>query len=228
MPSWNVHTAHMERLLHDWPAYELGIADVDAFAFGNVAPDIYVGYMVAHTTRVIEYGETHLAAPGFMPAPAADEFWRRYVGAAPAEHQDMVLGAWAHLVCDAFYNTCARRVATAAGYVQGERARILKQGDFDLFGRSLHISFVPKVTPELLAQAAAFPQYAIAEADVYASVEVLADIVRNNQLHPAPPHPDYQMLSEEFFSTTFERANAAIARRLRSFVHGGPLEPLTI
>lgn len=69
MPSWNIHTAHVERLLAEYDQEELGIHDVNCFLFGNLVPDIYVGYMVAHTTRTIPYGATHLTDPTFMPCP---------------------------------------------------------------------------------------------------------------------------------------------------------------
>ena len=44
MPSWNIHTAHVERLLREEGAARLGVRDVNAFLFGNFLPDIYVGY----------------------------------------------------------------------------------------------------------------------------------------------------------------------------------------
>ena len=50
MPSWNIHTAHVERLLREEGADALGVSDVNAFLFGNLAPDVYVGYMVPDTT----------------------------------------------------------------------------------------------------------------------------------------------------------------------------------
>ena len=46
MPSCNIHTAHVERLLREHDARDLGIRDADAFLMGNILPDVYVGYMV--------------------------------------------------------------------------------------------------------------------------------------------------------------------------------------
>ena len=39
MPSWNIHTAHVERLLREEGAAALGVVDVNAFLFGNFVPD---------------------------------------------------------------------------------------------------------------------------------------------------------------------------------------------
>ena len=55
MPSWNIHTAHVERLLREHGASELGIGDKDAFLMGNLLPDVYVGYMVPDATWRIDY-----------------------------------------------------------------------------------------------------------------------------------------------------------------------------
>ena len=55
MPSWNIHTAHVERLLREHGASELGIGDKDAFLMGNLLPDVYVGYMVPDASWRIDY-----------------------------------------------------------------------------------------------------------------------------------------------------------------------------
>ena len=65
MPSWNIHTAHVERLLREEGAARLGVRDVNAFLFGNFLPDIYVGYMVpVPVVRLRDYRETHFADGG--------------------------------------------------------------------------------------------------------------------------------------------------------------------
>ena len=58
MPSWNIHTAHVERLLADCEPDDLGIEDVNAFLFGNYVPDIYLGFMVADITFHVDYCRT--------------------------------------------------------------------------------------------------------------------------------------------------------------------------
>ena len=40
MPSWNIHSAHAEKLLADCGAAALGVADENAFLFGNFVPEV--------------------------------------------------------------------------------------------------------------------------------------------------------------------------------------------
>ena len=86
MPSWNIHTAHVERLLAEDAPSALGIRDVNAFLFGNLVPDIYVGYMVPDTSRTIAYQETHFADRATCPCRAtrssSSASWRRRLRAA--------------------------------------------------------------------------------------------------------------------------------------------------
>lgn len=79
MPSWNIHIAHAERLLEGGPIARV-VRDRNAFLFGNLVPDIYVGYMVPGVVRPIPYRVTHFAAPEHIPKPREGEFWGRYVG----------------------------------------------------------------------------------------------------------------------------------------------------
>ena len=79
MPSWNVHTAHVQRLLREGSPSALGIRDVNAFLFGNYVPDIYVGYMVPKPSGILPYRLTHLAGSGHGPIPREREFWDTYV-----------------------------------------------------------------------------------------------------------------------------------------------------
>ena len=79
MPSWNIHTAHVERLLREQGDSALGVRDVDAFYIGNIIPDVYVGYMVPNTTFRVDYKLTHLTYREHIPLPRADEFWRFYI-----------------------------------------------------------------------------------------------------------------------------------------------------
>ena len=153
MPSWNIHTAHVERLLREHGASELGIGDKDAFLMGNLLPDIYVGYMVPDATWRIDYKLTHLTMRDHIPLPRYQEFWDFYVE-RPEDYgahcvTDVVRGAWCHLVCDHVYNAHTRAYLKELGVAPGEQARIKKQADFALFGRTLNIEMVPAVTNEL-------------------------------------------------------------------------------
>lgn len=255
MPSWNIHIAQTERLLERGGAVARTVRDANAFLFGNLVPDIMVGYMVPGITDPIPYRTTHFAAPEFIPKPREREFWDTYlqplierldeadfrcgtVGptsivdereaidrihfpqrfasadaavpetgadepALPSAERtlfDLVLGTWAHLVADNLWNTRVNRFLDEHGGKPSEQFRIKKQGDFDGFGKMLPIASIPRETPELLAAAAAFPQYAIASAHVHDAIVVAHEIVRTNG---APAHAPYQLLTEEFFETTF-------------------------
>lgn len=216
MPSWNIHTAHVERLLREEGAESLGVRDANAFLLGNLAPDIYVGYMVPDTTYRIDYKLTHQALREHIPLPSYDEFWNFYV-ARQERVSDLTLGAWAHLVTDHVYNAHTRRYLELIGVKPGERARIGKQADFALFGRTLDISLVPRVDDALLAQCSAFPPYTILERDVRAAVDVARGIVEKNRAEHVSGLPSYQLLSSAFFNTARQEAHEAIVRGLRAF-----------
>ena len=182
MPSWNIHTAHVERLLREHGTSELGIGDKDAFLMGNLLPDVYVGYMVPDATWRIDYKLTHLTMRDHIPLPRYQEFWDFYVE-RPEDYgahcvTDVVRGAWCHLVCDHVYNAHTRAYLKELGVAPGEQARIKKQADFALFGRTLNIEMVPAVTNEVLDQCRSFPQYSVVEKDVRAASSVAASIVR--------------------------------------------------
>ena len=213
MPSWNIHTAHVERLLHEEGAATLGVRDENAFLLGNLAPDIYVGYMVLDTTFRIDYKLTHHASREHIPLPRYDEFWSFYI-AGHRSVSDLTLGAWAHLVADHVYNAHTRAYLTSIGVEAGERARIGKQGDFALFGRTLDISLVPHVDDALLAQCAAFPPYSILERDLHGAVASAQRIVEKNRAEHLAG--DYQLLTAEFFDVASEEAHATIVAGLKS------------
>lgn len=79
MPSWNIHIAHAEGLLaKDGPVARV-VRDRNAFLFGNLIPDIYVGYMVPGIVHPIPYRVTHFAKPEHIPKPREAEFWVQYV-----------------------------------------------------------------------------------------------------------------------------------------------------
>ena len=207
MPSWNIHTAHVERLLREEDPSALGIADVNAFLFGNLVPDIYVGYMVPNPTRKIKYRKTHFADPSYVPEPRYGEFFECHaVPSADGDGRvsDVVLGAWAHLVVK-----------------PGTQIRIRKQGDFNTFGRTLDISMVPRVTPELVAQCAAFPQYAVDEPDVRATCEVMEQIVADNAAQHVSD-PTYSLLGDEYFAVVPGEVDALVREGLHEYAAGRP------
>ena len=220
MPSWNIHTAHVERLLREEGAARLGVRDVNAFLFGNFLPDIYVGYMVpVPVARLRDYRETHFADGGAIPSPNYHAFWDRFVvgcdmTAADGSLHDLVLGAWAHLVCDSVYNTRTRAYIASIGVKAGDVTRKRKQRDFALFGRTFDISLRPRVTPELMAACAAYPQYPVVEADVREAVAVAGHIVDENHEGLIRSVPAYDLLTPEFFLAASAEANATIVAGL--------------
>lgn len=219
MPSWNIHTAHVERLLSDTDASALGIRDANAFLFGNLLPDIYVGYMVPNTTKIIDYRITHLTHDAHVPLAGYGVFGEKYVEGTEIP-SDMVLGAWTHLACDAVYNEHTRRYLAEAGIKPNDKIRALKQADFARFGRTLKISSVPQVTEALLAEAVAFPQYSVEPKDVQATVAVARDIVEENQREHIVHIPDYELLSADFFEAAFSSAHTTMKRLLMDRLKG--------
>lgn len=79
MPSWNIHIAHAEGLLAESGLLARVVRDRNAFLFGNLIPDIYVGYMVPGIVHPIPYRVTHFAKPEHIPKPREAEFWAQYV-----------------------------------------------------------------------------------------------------------------------------------------------------
>ena len=221
MPSWNIHTAHAEQLLREDGAEALGVRDIDSFLLGNLMPDIYVGYMVPNVSRKIPYKDTHFADPNLVPEPRFDEFFQRYGTPGPDGCvSDLILGTWAHLVADHIYNSHANRFFDTHGITTCNEVRIKKQGDFDLFGRTLDISRAPQVTPELLRQCASYPCYELEEADLRATQDVMEHIVRDNAERHVSGEPPYQMLDSTFFTETFAEVSNRIRRGLRAYACG--------
>ena len=215
MPSWNIHTAHVERLVADRPAHDLGIDDVNAFLFGNYVPDIYVGFMVPDASMHIDYCMTHWAKVNLTPIPDADRFWDMYIykrrPTSPAGIS-LALGAWAHLLADRFYNGLFLMFLETHDAPQGEELCIRKQGDFDLFGHTLGISSLVQVTPELLEAAQKFRGYSVLAEDVEKSVEVANRIVRTSAAAPAVQ--GYRLLSAEWLTDAFETCNERLVQWL--------------
>ena len=215
MPSWNIHTAHAEKLLREEGAEALGIRDVNAFVFGNYVPDIYVGYLVKPTTKTIEYKVTHLSRPAYIPLPRHDIFWRRFI-AGRDDVSDVTLGAWTHLVCDHVYNAHTRTFIKKVRVKPGEQTRIAKQGDFAAFGHTLDISTRVVADEALIAQCASFPQYDIPEADVRETVRAAIEFVDDNVRNFLPDLPELALLTPEFFAEAFAEAHAICREGLLS------------
>ncbi|WP_321973827.1 hypothetical protein [Paratractidigestivibacter sp.] len=220
MPSWNIHTAHVERLLSEEGRDALGIRDVDAFLMGNLLPDIYVGYMVPDATMRIDYKLTHLTLRHHIPVPRHQEFWDFYcvdpAGYGTDEVTDVVKGAWCHLVCDSVYNTHTRARLAQIGVAAGEKARIGKQSDFADFGRTLSISMKPRVTQTVIDQCAAFPMYRVAKADVHSAANVASRIVDENIANHLDGEPSYRLLTADFFEIARAEAHVTMLYGLRN------------
>ncbi|MGI6756009.1 MAG: zinc dependent phospholipase C family protein [Atopobiaceae bacterium] len=219
MPSWNIHTAHVEHLLSEFGAPALGIQDPNAFLFGNMVPDIYVGYMVPDVSFKIRYRTTHFAEPSFIPSPHFDYYAAIYVDGRAAT--DMELGAWTHLVADNVYNTMTREYIASVGVAPGEKTRVRKQGDFDLFGHTLNLTRTCQLNDALIDEAARFSEYPIAEEDVRKTVAVARGIVEDTVLHHVSGTPDYSLLTPEFFAHAFDRVNRICAAGLLAHARMG-------
>ncbi|QWT17745.1 hypothetical protein KPC83_00845 [Collinsella sp. zg1085] len=79
MPSWNIHIAQTEAVLERASSLARFIRDQNAFLFGNVVPDIMVGYMVPGIEEPLPYRVTHFANSEPIPKPREQEFWELYV-----------------------------------------------------------------------------------------------------------------------------------------------------
>ncbi len=215
MPSWNIHTAHVERLLADCSPDTLGISDANAFLFGNYVPDVHVGFMVPDASYHIDYCITHFASPSVTPVPDADRFWDIYLGrrAIPDPSRlSLTLGAWAHLVADRFYNGWFRAFCKTHDVPTGEELRKCKQADFDTFGCSLAISSHVKVNSDLERAAQEFRPYSVLPRDVALSVEV-ANAIVDRSGNPAS-EAEYLLLSDDWMHDVF----AACDERLKTWL----------
>ena len=212
MPSWNVHIAHVERLLATEGPWTSVVQNRDAFVLGNLVPDIYVGYMVPDVSHKIPYKDTHFADPTFVPAPDASHFYASYIQGRTAN--DITIGAWCHLLCDHYYNLRTNEYIASIGVKPGEQTRIRKQADFNLYGQTLDISLVPRLSAEVLTQCAAFEQYELDEHDVRLSVESAERIVRENKERHLAEAPTYDLLTREYFDSTAHEVEAVLQEAL--------------
>ena len=219
MPSWNIHIAHVERLLGECSPDDLGIADANAFLFGNLVPDICVGVMVHDTAMRIDYRITHMTPGHTIPLPNAERFWDAYLvrrRVTEGASISLLLGAWAHLVTDHVYNERFRDYCIERGIEISDALRTRKQADFDLFGRSLPIESHVQITPELLQAAHDFPPYRVLEEDVRRAVEV-ADAIVDSNTRPQGAENRYQELSEAWLQDVFNACNDLLATWLSAW-----------
>ena len=218
MPSWNIHTAHVEHLLEGGRAQGLGVADANAFLFGNYVPDVYVGFMVPDATMRIDYRITHMAAGSLIPVPDADRFWDGYIAhARPMSGSafSLTLGAWAHILTDRFYNGNFREFWRAHDVPQGDELRVCKQADFDLFGRTFGIASHVRPTPELLEAAREFGPYSILPEDVDRSICVADAIVADSAR--APEERPYRLLDEDWLGAVFDACDERLTAWLSAW-----------
>lgn len=209
MPSWNIHTAHVERLLADHRACDVGIEDANAFLFGNYVPDVYVGFMVPDVSMHVDYCVTHFARLSMIPVSDADSYWDLYIACRAPETPagtSLILGAWAHLVADRFYNGSFRTFWHEHDVPGGDQQRIAKQADYDLFGHTLGISSLVEATPALLQAAHDFRPYRILPEDVQRSIAAANRITRDSATPPAG-ELGFRLLDPRWFETVFEACN---------------------
>lgn len=111
MPSWNIHMAHTQRLLTRKGGRALSVKNENAFKFGCLIPDIYVGWMVPGIEKKLPYAYTHMAIPGAIPCPNELRFWNLYIG-------DREKPAYRSCVCNAETNneTDGRELAQKLRY----------------------------------------------------------------------------------------------------------------
>ncbi len=233
MPSWNIHAAHVERLLREGEPPELGIRDANVFLFGNFAPDVYVGYLVGDVSHTLRYCDTHVTAPHAIPLPGADEFWGDYIAPyiTSGGVDDLTLGVWAHLTADHSYNALVRGFNAEHGIPAGTLTRIRKQKDFARFGKLLAPRLSVEATPELLAACENFGPYAIDADDARKAVKAAAGLLdpegedtisgTDGDLVVEPAETasgGYLLLSPEFLEGAFDATDAAIRSGLTRYV----------
>ena len=219
MPSWNVHTAHVERLIERRTVDDLGISDQNAFLFGNYVPDIYVGFMVPDASMHIDYCITHVATISTTPVPDADFFWDHYIARRTPSSESglsLALGAWAHLVADRFYNASFRMNAPAHDNLKGDALRRAKQADFDLFGRSFPLSSIVEVNDALLNAAYSFHAYRLLPDDVKRAAQIANAIVRSNTSSPAEQKV-YQLLDAVWLTDVFNACDEFVVAWLSAW-----------
>ena len=195
--------------------------------------------MVPDYSHKVRYGRSHQSYPGSLPIPSYKRYQRNFMdGLNPAEYllqtdfiqpnvsycsaeqcglvdqrqlRELIVGIWCHLVCDHVYNTHTRAFLHAHHIPTGEDARIRKQADFDIYGRSLDMSRLPEASDELFAVAAAHPQYGFTHSDVEQTLQVIQRIAEENRQNSVSC-PQYRMLDTEFFSSAYKEAEETLVQ----------------
>ncbi len=200
MPSWNLHAYHTKNLLDNQELSLHDYFDPEAFKLGNIAPDIYVGYMVNPISKTIPYEVTHCSDTQEIPVPDPDRFWDTYIAPVLEEQKvpDAVLvGTWLHIITDRHYNNSTRQYVKTLGLSPCREVRIRKQADFAAFGKSVCPDDEMMPTDQLFAEAKRFAQYPIEKEDAQRAIEVFNSIVREDSHQTA--HNEYQLLNQEWF-----------------------------
>lgn len=224
MPSWNVHLAQAEELLQRSSELARAVEDRDAFLFGCLVPDIMVGYMVPDIEHPLPYRITHLTEEGSVPRPQEGSFWDAFVspvlGAGETAVDEpplsgavrsMTLGAWTHLLTDNLWNDCAGAFAREHLGDRGEPFRVMKQADFEMFGRTRTVPAPPPPDTALIRAATQFPQYPIGARDARAAVEVARGIAASNSL-AAGATEAYRLFGHDMLLDLFDGSIRAAER----------------
>lgn len=176
-------------------------------------PIVPVPITVDEAVDILRAGGNYLAPAGKQQHAAIQAALREPGYRA----SDVVLGTWAHLLCDACYNTATHEWLQKYNVPAGDKTRIRKQGDFELFGLTLPVSLKCEVTSNLVQQAAVFPQYVIDERDVKAAVDVANSIVDTNVEKHISEVPEYSLFTNDFFTNLYAHVNEVLAERLRAY-----------
>ena len=214
MPSWNLHAYHTKELLDNQELALCERLDSEAFKVGNIAPDIYVGYMVNPTTCTLAYEVTHCAQTQIIPVPSYELFYGQFIEPVLREGKTpdaLVVGAWCHLITDAYYNARTRDHLKSLGLEPCTDLRIKKQADFALFGREVCPLMEINLSDEVFDQALGFAQYPIERVDIECAVEVFNGIVRADSTQESASADDYQLFSRDWFENVSKEVNEVLA-----------------
>ncbi len=216
MPSWNLHAYHTKNLLDNQELSLHEYLDPEAFKLGNIAPDIYVGYMVNPISKTLPYEDTHCSDTQEIPVPDPDRFWDTYIEPVVKEGKvpDAVLvGVWLHLITDKNYNDATRSYIKTLGLHPCRDVRIRKQADFAAFGKSVCPDMEIKPTDEVFTEAKRFAQYPIEKEDAQRAIDVFNSIVREDSHHVS--QGDYQLLSQEWFDQVSSDVDAELLAAMK-------------
>ncbi len=217
MPSWNLHAYHTKELLDNQELALCERLDSEAFKVGNIAPDIYVGYMVNPTTCTIAYEVTHCAVPQIIPVPDHSRFFDEFIESVLRDRKvpdALVVGAWCHLITDAYYNARTREHLKSLGLEPCRELRIKKQADFALFGREVCPAMEIASSDVVFDQALRYPQYPIEAVDVERSIEVFNTIVQSDTAGHVASNETYQLFSRAWFEDVSCGVNEVLARSM--------------